>query len=287
MEDKGHVKSLIKAMSLIQCFSPTESELGVNDICDKLGLPKATVYRLLGTMVHGRFIEKNERTGKYRIGPVLYMIGSLYLNTTDILSAAEPVTKTLNDITGEAVNMSIIDGAYSTIILKEETKYRFRWGIHIGHSTLAYSSSMGKALLSELSDEEIDKLYPQENLKKVTPKTVATKTELKSELKKIKKTGIASIVEGDTPGISGVAAIIRDSRGKAVAAMSFSFPRFRVNKARRDILAKLIRNGASLVSYRLGYRDLDNPVSNVDELTSWWEQNRSRSSERLAEDRIS
>ena len=287
MEDTGHIKSLIKAMSLIQCFSPTEPEFGVNDICNKLGLPKATVYRLLGTLIYGRFLEKNEETGKYRIGPVLYMLGSLYLSTTDILSAAQSVTRALNDITGEAVNMSIIDGAYSTIVLKEETKYRFRWGIHIGHSTLAYSSSMGKALLSELSDEEIDKLYPEENLKKITPKTVATKTELKLDLEKIRKTGFAYIVEGDIPGISGVATIIRDSKGKAAAAMSFSFPRFRVNKARRDILIKLIKKGASLVSYRLGYRDSNNPVCDIDELISWWEQYQSRSSERFAEDKIS
>jgi DNA-binding IclR family transcriptional regulator len=210
----------------------------------------------------------------------MYMQGSLYLSTTDILSAAEPVTKALNDITGEAVNMSIIDRAYSTIVLKEETKYRFRWGIHIGHSTLAYSSSMGKALLSELSDEEIDKLYPEENLKKITPKTVATKTELKRELEKIRKTGIAHIVEGDTPGISGVAAIIRDAGSKSVAAMSFSFPRFRVKKARRDILTKLIKLGASLVSYRLGYRDPNNQVHDVRDLYTWWEQNKSPATER-------
>jgi len=257
-------------MSVIQCFSATEPALTVNEICNKVGLPKPTVYRLLGTLVHGRFLEKDEKTKEYKIGPELYMLGSLYLNTTDLIVAAEPVTKALNDMTGEAVNVSIIDRAYSIIVLKEETKYRFRWGIHVGHSTVAYSSSMGKALLSELTDEEIDKLYPQENLKKITPKTIATKTELKHELEQIRKTGIAYLVEGDTQGIGGVGAIIRNANGKAVAAMSFSFPRFRVNKARERRLARLIKMGANLVSYRLGFLDKDNSVHGIEDLFLWW-----------------
>ncbi len=259
---------------MIQCFSATEPELTVNEICNKVGLPKPTVYRLLKTLVYGRFLEKNEKTKEYKIGPVLYMLGSLYLSTTDLLVAAEPVTKALNDMTGEAVNLSIIDKAYSTIVLKEETKHRFRWGIHIGHSTLAYSSSMGKALLSELTDEEIDKLYPEENLMKITPKTIATKTELKRELEQIRKTGIAYLEEGDTQGIGGVGAAIRNVNGKAIAAMSFSFPRFRVNKARERILARLIKMGANLVSYRLGCQDKNNSVCGIEELCSWWEQNK-------------
>ena len=39
-------------------------------------------------------------------------------------------------------------------------------------------------------------------------------------------------------------------------------------------LAKLIRMGASLVSYRFGYQGEDNPVRDIQEISSWWEKNK-------------
>ncbi len=274
MGTKNLANPVIRVISVLDCFSRFEAELSAADIGRKTGISKATLHRILTTLTNRRLLEKNQKTRMYKIGPELYTLGSLYLSTTDVLKAAEPVIKELNDLTGEAVNISIFDRGYVTLILKEEAKSVFRFAVRIGTIIPAYASSMGKALLSELTDEEIDSLYPEEKLRPLTTKTIATKTELKRELEQIRKTGVSFSDGGTYEGLFGVASVVRDASGKGIAAMSIALPIFKVNETTSDRLATLIRMGAKLISYRLGYNDAVNPIRDIQEIRSWWEQNK-------------
>jgi len=183
------------------------------------------------------------------------------------------VTETLNELTGEAISVGIFDKGNVVFVLREETKHAFRFAHHVGTVMPAYASAMGKALLSELTEAELDSLYPEEKLRPLTEKTIASKTELKIELAKIRKTGISINKEGSWEGVEGAGSVIRNAAGKAVAAMSIAVPVFRMNQAKRKQLATLIKLGASLISYRLGYHDMDEYIHDVQQIRSWWEQN--------------
>ena len=96
-------------------------------------------------------------------------------------------------------------------------------------------------------------------------------------MKQIRKTEVLSKREAAHEGVEGIGCVIRDASGKAVAAMSISLPVLRINGASRKRLVTLARLGASLISYRLGYRDLANPVYDIQQIRSWWEQNQTDS----------
>lgn len=272
MKSESSIRSVLKAISVLKLFTPVQPELSIADIGRKNGVPKTTARRIVITLAQAGLLEKDETTGKYMIGPMLYSIGNLYLSTKDVVRTAEPVIKALNDLSGEAVNVSIFNNGYITFVMKEETKHAFRWSIHVGTIMPAYASAMGKALLSELTDTELDNLYPEEKLRPLTNKTVATKTELKRELEQIRKTGVAFNREGGHEGVEGIAAVIRDIGGKAVAAMSVTVQVFRMNQTYRQRLATLVRMGSSLISYRLGYQHTASPVRDIQEIRDWWEQ---------------
>jgi len=267
----NHIKSLIKAISVLKTFAPGALELTPAEIAQKLKMPKSSVYRVLATLSYGGFIEQNGTTNKYKIGPALYALGSLYLDTTDVIKAAEPVVKTLNDLTGEALNVGILDNGNMILIMKEESKHAFRFSVHVGSSMPAYSSAIGKALLSELDDSEIDRLYPHEALVPVTDKTIKTKTELKAELAEIRKSGIAYAREESYEGVIGIGAPIRNASRKAIAAVSISIPTFRLGQNMSDRIETAIRMAGSLISYRLGYQDAKEPVRTTDEIRSLWQ----------------
>jgi len=231
-----------------------------------------TTHRILATLTKSGILERNVETGKYRIGPELYTLGSLYLHTTDIIVAAQPVIKTLNELTGENINLSIFDKGNVVIVVKEEAMYAFRFDRHIGSILPAYASSMGKAFLSELTETELDSIYPAEKLRPLTEKTIATRTELKLELEQVRKTGISFDREGYSEGIVGIGSAIRGTSGRAVAAMSIALPVFKIHQNTIDRLVTLVRLGTSLISYRIGYRDAAHPVRDNEEIRSWWEQ---------------
>jgi len=263
--------SLLKAVSILRCFSYDEPELGISDIVRKVKMPRTTVHRILSTLVRVGFLIRKNNTGKYRVGPALYTMGSLYLFTTDILSAAEPVTELLNELSGEAIKISVFDRGNVIVVKKEESRYDFRYQHAVGSILPAYASSMGKAFLSELSEMELESLYPNEILKPLPSKTIATKTELKEELKQVRSTGFSVDMEGNTEGLSGVGCVIRDTTGKVVAAMSIGVPSHTFTEKRKHQLGTLNKMGASLISYRLGYQDNKNTVRSLEEIRTWWE----------------
>jgi len=257
---------------MLKCFTPDKLELSATLIADKVELPRPTVYRMLTTLVHGGLLERNRSTGKYRIGTELYYLGSLYLSSTDLLKACEPVAKVINELTREAVNVGVLENDLVILIMKEESRYAFRISEHIGTVIPAHLSAMGKALLSELPEIQLDTLYPEEELTIRTKRSINTKTKLKLELEQIRESGVSLDSGEDVDGIIGVGAVIRDKNGKALGAMSISVPEFRTNEAKYTQLATLIGMGTSLVNYRLGYQDSINSINSIRDITSWWKK---------------
>ena len=271
MAGRNYIKSLIKAVSVMKSFEPNNPELGVSDVARRVGLSKPTTNRILATLVYGGLLEQNGETGKYMIGSGLFSLGNLFLITRDIVKVAEPLVKELNELTGEVVNVHIRDKGYSIIVLREESKHTFRFAYHVGSVFPAYAVAAGKALLSELTDAEINRLYPHERLTPLTPKTVTTRKELKKELAQVRKTGIAFNREQSREGVESIASVIRDAGGTAVAAMSIAAPVFMMNQVKRKKLTTIVRLGTSLMSYQLGYRGAVNPVRNIEEIRAWWQ----------------
>lgn len=270
-------KSVERTISVLKSFTPRDLELTPVEISRKVGIPKTTIYRIIATLARTGILEYNEKTGKYMVGPELYSLGSLYLSATNITKAAEPVIRELNRLTGEAINVSIFDKGHAILIMKEESASFLRFAVNIGTIIPAYASSMGKVLLSEFSDERIDTLYPNERLQPLTRKTITSKKVLKRELEQIRKTGLSYSEGGTYEGLFGIATLIRDANGKGVAAVSINLPSIKSDSIDKEKLGVLIKMGANLISYRLGYENIVNPVRNIREITFWWERNQSRS----------
>jgi len=269
------MSSLLKAVSILKCFSYDEPELGISDIVQKVEMPRTTVHRILSTLIRAELLSRKNNTGKYRIGPALYTMGSLYLFSTDILSAAEPVTELLNKLSGEAIKLAVFDRGNIIVIKKEESRYAFRYHHAVGSILPAYASAMGKALLSELSEIELESVYPGDFLKPLTSKTITGKAQLIKVLKQIRISGVSIDIEENTEGLSGVACVIRDATDKAIAAMCIGVPVHTFTEERRNQLATLNKMGASLISYRLGYQDERNMVRSLEDIRTWWESSQS------------
>lgn len=267
-----HVKSVSKAMDVMNCFTPEYPELTLVEISRKVKMSKATVFRILATLTSGEMLEQDPESGKYSVGSKTYYLANIYSSTNHLIKAAQPVLRTINDLTSESVILSVRDGANSVRIMKEEPKYAFQFSIYVGTSASLYSSATGKALLSELAETEIDKLYPYETLRPVTIKTITTRSELKLELEEIRKTGIAFDKEGSYEGVEGIGSLIRDASGTAVAAMAIAVPIFRIDNSKRKRLCILLKLGCSLASKHMGYEDMSNPVRDMQEIISWWQQ---------------
>jgi len=245
----------------------------LSEIYPRVGIPKSTTHRILATLTKGGLLGYDVTEERYSVGPALFALGSLYLTTNNLQSVAGPVLRAINDLTEESPAIAVLDEKGNiTFVMREESKHALKVGFRVGLSSPAFAHALGKALLSELTDDEIDILYPEEKLPPLTNKTVPTRTHLKRELEEIRKTGVAYVDEQALEGVEAVAALIRDQHGKAVAAVAIGVPAVRMNESRREIFAEMVKLGAALINYRLGYQAPSVSIRNLEDLRSGWER---------------
>ena len=263
-------KSLQKALSVLMMFTPAHPTRTAPELTELAGMHKTSMYRMLSTLCDERFLERDDSTGVYSVGRSAYRLGSLYLSTNSLLIAAEPVVKLVNELTLEATSLGIFENGFVTLVMREEPKHDFRWGRHVGSSFPAHTSSMGKALLSDFSNEEIDVLYNDENLERPTLKSLRTKAALKAELAEVRRTGVSFDYEGTVEWVIGVGSVVRNYDGKIMAGLSIAMPKFRYDGHSRDRYAGLVKRAAALVSYRLGYSSQGLDVFDLPMLRESW-----------------
>jgi len=131
----------------------------------------------------------------------------------------------------------------------------------IGSRTKAHSCAVGKVLLADLSEDQLDKYITQQGLPKLTERTLTDPAQLKKHLEAVRTRGCAVDDEENERGIRCVAAPIRNESGKVVAATSISGPAIRVTREKiRGTLQREVMETAAHVSKRLGFRE-EQPLS--------------------------
>jgi DNA-binding IclR family transcriptional regulator len=124
----------------------------------------------------------------------------------------------------------------------------------VGRRLPAHCTGVGKMLLSSLTPEAIDALYPSDTpLETMTSKSISSRAKLDSALSRIRRAGLSYDQGESTKDVNCVAAGVHDHTGRMVAAMSISVPSTRWDAAARARLPTLVQEGAQRLSENLGF----------------------------------
>ena len=102
MEAESKVKSLHKALKVLECFTPKARELGVSEIARLLDLNKSNVYNILATLEECGYVKKNKTSEKYSLDFKMvqfsYTVMSSYPYTNLIVPVIKDLASDLNAI---------------------------------------------------------------------------------------------------------------------------------------------------------------------------------------------
>lgn len=220
------IKSIEKALDLLELLSDNKKEMGITEINKEFHMGLSTIHRILTTLKYHGYIVQNQQTSKYMLGTKLFILGCKVQNTTNLIKVVTPFLQRLSQNTNETINFAILEGREAIYIFKIESKETLKAGIEVGTKVAAHCASLGKVLLAFLPEQEFRMLYPNENekLPTFTPKSISSVEELKKCLKKIKKQGYAIDEEEFKIGVNCLGVPIINNEGKAIAAISISGP---------------------------------------------------------------
>ncbi|MEI5098441.1 IclR family transcriptional regulator [Streptomyces sp. PmtG] len=249
------VPAVTRALDILELFLDGDEAYSAPEITRKLQLPRTTVHELLTTLVARSYlVPVPEQPGRYRLGVRTYQLGSRYAEKLDLAAEGQQVAREVAETCDETVHVAVLEDTDVIYIAKVDSTHAVRMVSAAGRRLPAHCTSVGKMLLASLPQAELEARLAGREFAAMTPHSITDPGELLAALVEIRRAGVAVEHRESNPDVSCVAAPVRDSAGRVVAALSISVPMIRWSEERERELAELAAKGAADLSARLGHR---------------------------------
>ncbi|MEW6623387.1 MAG: IclR family transcriptional regulator [Bacillota bacterium] len=252
---QGRIQSLDRAFSLIEIIANSPDPLTLKKITELADLPKPTVYRILTSLETWGYVEQ-DKYNNYKLGTKFLILGSKVQDSLEIRKIARPFLKELNNETKETIFLGVIDKGRSLYVDKLDGHHSVRLVSRIGSRNHLHSTSLGKCLLSGLTEAEIREIISQQGMPALTANTITDLDRLMDQIKLVREKGYAMDDMENEEGVRCVASPVKNHKGKVIAAISISGPAQRITDETIDAkLRPALLSSANKVSQALGYID--------------------------------
>ena len=247
------IKSIEKAFRILEILCE-EGEMSLSRLSKKTDLKKSNVHRLLATLIYLGYAKKDSATSLYSPTLKVFEIGNAILNRIELQPIVRPFLQELGRKFHETINLAVLDRWEVICIDKVESSESLRTDIKVGTRVPAYSTASGKILLANLTEPQMNDFLKHRKLVPLTKNTIRSLEQLRKVLTQIHVQGYGIDDEEFSEGIRCIAAPIKNSRGKVIAAISIAGPSIRMTHEKLAQLKEPILNTAKEVSKKLGYQ---------------------------------
>jgi IclR family transcriptional regulator, pca regulon regulatory protein len=222
-----YVQSLERGLAVIQAFSRERPSMTLAEVAREAGLTRATARRLLFTLQHLGYARFDGK--RFALTPKVLDIGYAYLSSLDLTSIAQAEMESLVERTHESCSAAVLDGTEIVYVVRVPTTRIMTISLGLGSRLPAYATSMGRVLLADLLDGQLDSHLDGhrddghvERLPALTSRTITDPATLRAELDRVRRQGWALVDQELEDGVRSVAAPLRDARGRVIAAVNIS-----------------------------------------------------------------
>jgi DNA-binding IclR family transcriptional regulator len=215
------------------------------------GLARPTAHRMLVSLAEEHLVARDPETGRWSLGPELYLLGVGAAYRYDVTDQARAVVTRLARETGESAFFSARRGDETVCVLNEEGSFPLRSHVlHVGIRFPLGVASAGLAILSHLPDRDVDAYFAR-----VEPESAwgaaHSEAAIRARIAATRENGYAVnpalIVEGSW----GIGAAVFDRRGHPAWALSLTGVETRFRPERHHELGTLLLEQAHALSGRL------------------------------------
>jgi IclR family pca regulon transcriptional regulator len=255
----GTSQSLERGLAILSSFHSDRPLLGVSELSRDLDLSRSTAHRYVSTLAKLGYLQQDPESKRYRLGPKVLDLGFSALNSMDLLEISAPYLRRLSDETQRTVNLAILDGIDVVYIERYRTPQQGQreidLNLHVGARLPAYCTAMGKAILAFLPEDRLAELIERIDFAPRGPNTLTNARAFRTELEKIRATGISVNDEELAYGLRSIAAPIHSHSGEVLAALNLAVHRTIVSMD--ELIARFgpaVTKTAHDISMSMGHR---------------------------------
>ena len=251
--ERYRIHVIDRAAQILDCFGFDHQELSVSEIGAKAGLHRSTAHRILMALEYNDLIKQNPSTGKYHLGIKLFKLGHQAVSQLNLREICRPFLSRLMNDTKETIHLVVLDDDQVLYLDKVEGPHALRMPSRVGRYIPTYCTSLGKAMLSCLDDQEVKSILRRQTLKPHTENTVKNINQLLADLRSVRKRGYAVDNEEIEIGLRCVGAPLRDYTGGMVGAISVAAPSARLSEKNTPVIGRMVIAIAAEISEQLGF----------------------------------
>jgi IclR family pca regulon transcriptional regulator len=212
------IESLDRGLRVLELFGGGQQPMTLSDLAKAADLPRATARRILFTLERAGFVASDGKL--FRLTPRVLVLASAYLASNHVVSVLQPALDKLSADAQEISSMAILDGNDAVFIARASPTRVFSSGIDIGYRLPAFCTSVGRVLLSRLSDDELTKALDAMDLAPLTPFTVTDKKRLLQAIRSDRAQDYSLVDREAEPGFRSISVPVRRYDGTIVAAIN-------------------------------------------------------------------
>ncbi|MDH3454131.1 MAG: IclR family transcriptional regulator [Desulfuromonadales bacterium] len=240
------IQAVENALDVLEALSEIEDDVRISQLSEKLAMNKTSVFRLLATFENRGYVEREECSGKYRLGLSAYEIGQKFLSRMVLLKHARPVVERLARSCNEAVYIAIRRGREVLFLDMVDTTQKVKIVPLVGSRYPLATTAAGQALLAfgglqNLADDD-------------------KKQADAGNLAMISRQGFAQDCDALGDGIVSVAAPLFGGGGKLHGVLCIVGPEFRLSQEviQKQMLTPLL-DTCGIISSKLGWHSTQSP----------------------------
>ena len=206
------VPAVDKTFSILELVAASKEPLGISEITRALDFNKSTVFNIIHTLTDLEIL-KQAPDNKFGLGIQFYLLSKASRNGSEIISTIHPYLERINQKTNLSVFLGIRSGLHAVIMDKVDADFDIKISSEIGMRLPLLAGAGGKAMLCQMSDDEIDRILSENVLRRFTRYSSIDKTKYKNMLKKARREGIAFDKEEYIEGIRALAVPLKIDNG--------------------------------------------------------------------------
>lgn len=217
------VKSADRALAILALVADRKS-IRFQEITSELGLARSSAHGLLRTLIARGWIYHDEEGRAYRLGLRAWQVGQQYAGHREIADLSRGPMDELALRLDETVQLARLDGIENVYIAISESSRPIRLASSVGMRLHAHATALGKVLLSQLPEQEVERRLTSVVLPSFTEDTITVLAAILAELGTVRRLGYAVDKGEYLAGTQCVAVpLMSDSDGLS-AALSVTAP---------------------------------------------------------------
>jgi DNA-binding IclR family transcriptional regulator len=245
----GHAPAAGHALAVLRLLASRAAPLPAAAIARELGIPRSSLYRVLGVLTEQGFVAHMREQSRYGLGIAAFELGAAYTRQEPLRWLARTSLERLVAATREHGHFATLHGRDVLYLIEQRFPGRPPLVTDVGVRLPANLTASGLAMLGALPAAQVTALFPtRAAFTRRGSGGPASPAELRGVLAKVREQGHAEENGWVTDGFASVACPVLDARGHPLAAIALTFPAAEVGARRRREIAEQIRTAANEVA---------------------------------------